>query len=613
MLASRAGRFPLGMLSPFVAFAALGGVTLQAILALPKTPASKPSPLDGLVVTADMALIHGNILTVDANDSIAQALAIKNGRVAAVGKDQDILRLAGTNTRVIDLHGRTVTPGLIDTHGHFADGGVNELFSVDLGKAARIDDIRQKLRERVASTKPGVWILGDGWDEGKLEERRYIYASDLDQVAPRNPVWLTHTTGHYGVANTLAMKLAHIGRDTPSPPAGTIDRDGQGRPTGVLKEAAMSVLTGLIPPTSPQQEREGILHIIEGLHREGMTAVKDADIQPHTWNSYRDLLAEDKLDMRVFVLWHSGTTLDSARQTLDRILALPRPPQSLGDGRLFSGGAKLYMDGSGGARTAWLYNPWNKNSQEEDAGNYGYPASDPDLYRREARLFHEAGVHVGTHAIGDRAIDWVVDTYAQLLKEKPTFGLRHSIIHANIPTDHAIAEIARLQRRYDAAYPESQASFLWWIGDTYAGNFGPVRSARLNPFKTYLAKGIRWGGGSDYFVTPYPARYGIWASAMRQTLKGVYGERPFGVDEAVDAHAALRSYTAWAAPQLFLEDQIGTIEKGKKADIAVWNQDWYTVAPSELRNVRCEMTIFDGKIVYKADETAMTEGPEHPR
>jgi predicted amidohydrolase YtcJ len=432
-------------------------------------------------------------------------------------------------------------------------------------------------------------------------------------VAPRNPVWLTHTTGHYGVANTLAMKLAHIGRDTQSPPAGTIDRDGQGQPTGVLKEAAMSVLTGLIPPTSPQQEREGILHIIEGLHREGMTAVKDADIQPHTWNSYRDLLAEDKLDMRVFVLWHAGTTLDSARRTLDRILALPRPPQSLGDGRLFSGGAKLYMDGSGGARTAWLYKPWNKNSQEEDAGNYGYPASDPDLYRREVRLFHEAGVHVGTHAIGDRAIDWVVDTYAQLLKEKPTFGLRHSIIHANIPTDHAIAEIARLQRRYDAAYPESQASFLWWIGDTYAGNFGPARSARLNPFKTYLAEGIRWGGGSDYFVTPYPARYGIWASATRQTLKGVYGEHPFGVDEAVDAHAALRSYTVWAARQLFLEDQIGTIEEGKKADIAVWSQDWYTVAPSELRNVRCEMTIFDGKIVYKADESAMTEGPEHPR
>jgi predicted amidohydrolase YtcJ len=409
------------------------------------------------------------------------------------------------------------------------------------------------------------------------------------------------------------MKLAHLGRDTPSPPAGTIDRDGQGQPTGVLKEAAMSLVTRLIPPTTQPQEKEGILHIIEGLHREGMTAVKDADIQPHTWNSYRDLLAEGKLDIRVFVLWHAGTTLDSARQTLDHILALPRPPHSLGDGKLFSGGAKLYMDGSGGARTAWLYDQWNKDSKQEDTGNYGYPASDPELYRREVRLFHEAGVHVGTHAIGDRAIDWVVDTYAQVLQEKPTFGLRHSIIHANIPTDHAIAEIARLQRRYDAAYPESQASFLWWIGDTYAGNFGPARSARLNPFKTYLTKGIHWGGGSDYFVTPYPARYGIWASATRQTLKGVYGEHPFGVDEEVDAHTALRSYTAWAARQLFLEDQIGTIEKGKKADIAVWDQDWYTVASSELRNVRCEMTIFDGKIVYKSDETAMTESPERSR
>jgi predicted amidohydrolase YtcJ len=557
----------------------------------------------------DLVLIHGRVLTVDAHDSIAQALAIKAGKIVEVGTDSSVTSLIGKDTHVIDLHGLTVTPGLIDSHGHFAEGGVNELFSVDLSNAARIEDVLNKLAEKVATVKPGEWITGDGWDEGKLEEHRYVYAADIDRVVPNNPVWLTHTTGHYGVANTLAMKLGHITRETQPPPAGTIDRDKQGEPTGVLKEAAMSLVTQLIPPTTPQQEKEGILHSIEGLHREGMTAVKDADIHSHTWDSYRDLLAEGKLTIRVFVLWHAGTSLDSARETLNHILALPRPPQSLGDGKLLSGGAKLYMDGSGGARTAWLYDEWNKNSSGKDAGNYGYPATDPEVYRQEVRLFHDAGVHVGTHAIGDRAIDWVVDTYAQVLKEKPTVGLRHSIIHANIPTDHAIAEMATLEKQYDAAYPESQAPFIWWIGDTYAGNFGPERSARLNPFNTYLAKGVHWGGGSDYFVTPYPARYGIWASVERQTLKGVYGEHPFGMAEAVDVHAALRSYTSWAARQLFLEDQVGTIEKGKKADIAVWNKDWYMVPSSELKNVKSEMTIFDGEIVYKATDTPITVGP----
>jgi predicted amidohydrolase YtcJ len=293
--------------------------------------------------------------------------------------------------------------------------------------------------------------------------------------------------------------------------------------------------------------------------------------------------------------------MESARQTAARISALPKPPQSLGDGILLSGGAKLYMDGSGGGRTAWVHKEWNKNFIEREAGNFGYPSTDPEIYRQEVRLFHQAGIHVGTHAVGDRAIDWVVDTYAQVLKEKPTRGLRHSIIHCNIPTDHAINTMAVLQKEYDAGYPEPQPPFVWWIGDTYAGNFGPERSLRLNPFKTYLAKNVKWTGGSDYFVTPFPARYGLWSSILREPLKGVYGAHPFGTAESVDIHSALRSYTAWAARQLFLEDKIGSIESGKEADIAVWDRDMYSIPSADLKNLKCEMTIFAGRIVHTAE------------
>ena len=556
--------------------------------------------------TADVVLVDGKILTVDAQDSIAEAVAISRGKIIAVGSNGDISQRLTKDTQVIDLHGRTATPGLIDSHNHFADGGVNALYHADLSDTARIDDVLRKVREKVVTLKPGEWLLGDGWDEGKLAELRYIYAADLDKMTPKNPVWLSHTTGHYGVANSYAMKLAHLTADTKNPPAGTIDRDAQGNPTGVLKEAAMELVTKLIPPTTPEQERQAILHMIEAFHQEGMTAVKDPDIFQVAWDTYQQLLQEKKLTVRVFVLWDGGKTTEAARQVIAHIAALPKPPQSFGDGRLISGGVKLYMDGSGGARTAWVYKEWNKNSTGTDTGNHGYPATEPEVYRQMVRLYHQAGIHVGTHAIGDRAIDWVVDTYAQVLRETPTRGLRHSIIHSNIPTGHALDTMAALEKEYDAGYPEPQAPFMWWIGDTYAGNFGPERAARLNPFKTYLAKGIPWGAGSDFFVTPFPARYGIWASVARETLKGVYGARPFGTAESVDVHTALRSYTGWAARQLFLEDRIGSIETGKQADIAVWDRDMYTVPTSDIKNLKCEMTIFDGRVVYKTTATPIT-------
>jgi predicted amidohydrolase YtcJ len=568
----------------------------------PRRPVAEKIP----AAAADLVLINGRVLTVDANDSIAEAIAIAGGKIVAVGSNADISKLVSAKTRVVDLHGRTATPGLVDSHGHFADGGVSELYDVKLSDASSIEEIVRRVGERVVTLKPGEWVLGSGWDEGKLVELRYLYASDLDKVAPNNPVWLMHTTGHYGAANSYALRLAHITSATENPPAGTIDRDPQGKPTGVLKEAAMDGVATLVPPTSPEQERNAILHMIDALHREGMTAVKEADIRPLMWDSYRQVLDDGKLTIRVFTLWHAGTTMDSARQALAHISVLPKAPESLGNGRLLSGGAKIYMDGSGGARTAWVYKEWHKKSTEIDTGNFGYPSIDPEIYRQVVRMFHQAGVHVGTHAVGDRAIDWAVDTYAQVLKEKPTHGLRHSIIHANIPTEHALDTMAALEKEYDAGYPEVQAPFLWWIGDIYAASFGPERGTRLIPLKSYVSKGIHWGGGSDFFVTPFPARYGLWASVARETLKGVYGAHPFGTAESVDIHAALRSYTQWSAHQLFLDDKVGSIEAGKEADIAVWDRDMYTIPTSDLKNLTCEMTLFSGQIVYKAAASPIT-------
>jgi hypothetical protein len=214
-------------------------------------------------------------------------------------------------------------------------------------------------------------------------------------------------------------------------------------------------------------------------------------------------------------------------------------------------------------------------------------------------LYHDAGLHVGVHAIGDRAIDWTVAALTLALIRNPQQGLRHSVIHANIPTDLSLNTLAALQDTFDAGYPEPSPTFTWWIGDTYAGNFGVDRSLRLNPFRSFLDRGMQWASGSDYNVTPFAARYGLWASIARQPLLGVYGADAFGDEQSVDIRAALRSYTIWAAHQMFLDGQTGSLEPGKYADIAVWDTDPYTAAPEAIRDVQCRMTLLEGEVVFE--------------
>jgi len=551
---------------------------------------------------ADLILTNGKIITVDVRDSVAKAIAIRDGKIVAVGTDEEIRKLASKNARIIDLHGRTATPGLIDTHCHF--DATDELYAINLSAVKSVAEAVELVREKVASARPGEWVRGAGWDEGKLSDHRYITAADLDKVSPNNPVWLTHTTGHYGVANSAALRLAKITSDTKDPVAGTIDRALDGAPTGVLKESAMEPVRRLTPEYTREQQRKGLLKMMADFNAEGMTAAKDPGTEGIRWDLYRELLKENKSTVRILALLYGGRDMDSARKTLARLQSQPKPPQSLGDGMLLSGGVKLYMDGSGGGRTAWVYDPWLKNGKPDTTAdgklNSGYPNIDPSTYREMVKLFHEAGVHVSTHAVGDRAIDWVVDTYAGLLKQTPTKHLRHGIIHGNIPTDHAIDTMARLQHDYDAGYPETQAPFMWWIGDIYHASFGPAREQRLMPYKTYTQRGIIWAGGSDYFVTPFPARYGLWASIARQTSSGM---QPFGTAESVDIHTALKSYTIWAAHQLFLEDRIGSLEPGKDADIAVWDRDPYSIPSDAIKDMRCELTLLRGKVVFEAAAT----------
>ena len=451
------------------------------------------SGCDGSVTELDAPNIifgNGRIITMDDGDAIAEAIAIRGNKIIAVGASADVERLAGPDTQVIDLDGRTVTPGFIDVHNHFAWGALDESFALNLAypNVTSIGEIVAAVEEKAADIGPDEWVIGSEWDSGKLAEGRDLTSADLDTVAADNPVWLLHTSAHYGVANSRALELANITSDTPDPDGGVIQRDADGNLTGILTDQAMALISSVTPDTTTADFDAAITNAVGTLNAEGITTIKDPEIDQRHWDAYSQVLARGELTVRVFTLWGRPDSLEDAQQLLARIAPFTDPVHDTGDDHLISGGVKIYIDGSGTVRTAWVYDEWNRNYSETDDGNFGLTYLEPDVLLQQIRLFHNAGIHLGIHAIGDRAIDFTMDAYDTVLQENPITGLRHSIIHCNIPTDRAMDLMVKLQSEFDAGYPEIQPAFLWWIGDAYAGNFGPERSPRVLPMNPFCRK-----------------------------------------------------------------------------------------------------------------------------
>ncbi len=546
---------------------------------------------------ADTVLHHGTILTVDAKDRVVQAMAIRGGRVVALGSDKAIAAYIGRKTKVIDLAGKTATPGMIDAHAHALEGGIDEVANLQLGEASSVADFLARVQARAAELPAGAWLTGSGWNESRIAEHRPPSLAELDAVSGGHPVALGNTTGHYTLVNSAVLKLAGVDAKTPDPAGGRYDKDASGALTGVIYDSAQDVLEKLVPPVDAATRAKGLTHFIEGALAEGLTGVKDPRTDRREWDVYADAAKVAPLNMHVCTLTFARTDMTAARAALDDYRQRKRELAKMPGSNLDVCGVKIFLDGSGAGRTAWMYQPFEADAAHANPGT-GLPQLAPETYRQMVSLFTAAGVPIGTHAIGDRAIDLTMDAYADALKATPKQGLRHSIIHANVPSDHAIAVMADLQKRYDAGYPEAQAEFLWFLGDALAAGFGPARSARMMPFATYRKRGVLYSDGSDYPVTPYAPRYGLWSSVAREPDGMRFGKAPFGTAEAVDIHTALRSHTLWAARQLFLEKQTGSLEVGKLADIAIWDRNPYAVETAALKDMHCMMTLFGGKVVF---------------
>ena len=547
---------------------------------------------------ADTVLHHGTILTVDARDRVVEAMAIRGGRVVALGSDKAIAAFIGKRTKVIDLAGRTATPGMIDAHAHALEGGIDEVANLQLGEASSVADFLARVKARAAELPAGAWLTGSGWNESRIAEHHPPSLAEIDAVSDGHPVALGNTTGHYTLVNSAVLKLAGVDAKTPDPAGGRFDKDASGALTGVIYDSAQDVLDKLVPPVDAATRAKGLTHVIEGALSEGLTGFKDPRTGRLQWDVYAAAAKQAPLTMHVCTLTFAQTDMTAARAAVDDYRQRKREVAAMKGRNLDVCGVKIFLDGSGAGRTAWVYKPFEADAAHANPGT-GLPQMAPEIYREMVDLFTKEGMPIGTHAIGDRAIDTVVDAYAAALKKWPKQGLRHSLIHANLPTEHAIDVMADLQKTYDSGYPEAQAEFLWFLGDALAAGWGLERSARMMPYATYVKRGILYSDGSDYPVTPYAPRYGLWSSVAREPDGDRFGKAPFGTAEAVDIHTAMKSHTIWAARQLFLEKQTGSLEVGKLADVAIWDRNPYAVPTASLKDMRCMMTLFGGKVVFE--------------
>lgn len=531
---------------------------------------------------ADLILRNGKVVTMDDQSRVVQAIAVRDGKVLGVGSDANIAGCAGPGTQTLDLVGKTVLPGLIDVHTHaieWAKTFVRGEINCGTGDVHSVSDIVAKVKERVAHARPGQWIVGNRWDDAKLAEHRYLRASDLDAVAPDNPVYLEHVSGHLGVANSAALKLAGIGRDTPNPQGGVIERDQNGNATGIVKDTAMDVVIRNLPADAPDVAMKAADYVSRAALSVGLTTIHDIWLSPDDLRGYQQAYEAGGLKLRVLMAPGVSNVADAEQLLKTGVYT------GFGNDHLKFGLVKFFADGGMGARTIAIYPPGVAGEPD----NLGVLRWKPEDLQKAQLMLARGGWQLATHAIGDRAMDEVLDSYRNVID---TLGLkdhRFRIIHAGISTPAIQKRMRELHVSVDG-----NPAFVYWIGSWFK-KYGPQRVRWSYPAKSYIDNGIIEAAGSDVSVTPISPWWGIFAAVAR---KEQLTSEVIAPEERLTIQQALRLYTRNGAYVGFEEKKKGSLEPGKLADFIVLDRDVLTVPTDQIKDVQVLQTYVDGRQVY---------------
>lgn len=536
---------------------------------------------------ADLIIVNGKVVTVDKEDSEAEAVAVKNGLIVKVGTEDEIRALSTDETRIIDLNGKTLLPGFIDTHEHCIRNGL-QLDWVNCRDLKSLDEVILAIKEK-ADTKPeGKWVVGTWFDETQWVDQRFPTRYDLDNASTKHPIYLGRAGGHNSVANSLALKVSGVTKDTPQPPGGHIEKDENGEPTGRLDEiAAMDLVKEKIPTPTGDEEIDLLVKnwpILEQTYLSwGITSLHEAHIKAPQAHAYQRLDKEGTLKMRIGLMLDGMTpykgyaTDDLARQGITT-------PFKWSD-RLQVIGVKVGTDGAMGSLTAALHEDYSN-----DPGNKGIIRCTAEELTDEIKRCHIAGVRTCTHAIGDRALDMTLDALEEAIRSKEWKDHRHRIEHAGYVLPRQLDKMRELNINISASI-----GFCYPIGDSHIAALGPDRLCGYYPMKSFRDKGIVAAGNSDGFGTDW-ALTGIYGCVARKSRTGQY----LCMEEAVPIMDGIRAYTWNAAYLEGTEDIKGSIEPGKMADFVVLDTD-ITVEPFEaILETKVLKTIIGGEIVYSA-------------
>lgn len=525
-----------------------------------------------------LCLVNGNIITLDPNKPKAEAVAIRDGKIIGVGTSEEMKSLLGNKVKIVNLKGKTVLPGFTDCHIHILGFGAM-LNMLDLRGAKSIKEIKEKVRKEAQRKSRGAWIVGHGWDDSILAEKRLPTRWDLDQVAPNNPVTLMRICGHISCVNSKALELAKITAETESPPGGKIDKDPEtNEPTGIMRESAGFMILNLVSLGEEDYVSALKLACKEAVAK-GITSIHCMPLldqaQDFQGRAFQTLLMREELPLRVY--------LQIPEAYMSSIMSLGFYT-GFGNHQLKIGAIKIILDGSLGGHTAAMLEPFS-----DDPENRGILIYDEVKLREIVKKAHLAGFQLAIHCIGDRAVTVALDALEEALREKPKKDHRHRIEHASVLNEDLIQRMKRLEVVVSVQPPFIVSDGRWMLD-----RVGEKRAKYVYPFKKLLEEGIILAAGSDCPVELMDPLLGIQAAVLRQVAPNY----TFIPEQRVSVEQAIRMYTLGAAYASFEEKIKGSIETGKLADLVVLSDDPLKVPANKISEIKVEMTIVGGEIVY---------------